>query len=169
MNAKIRLTLGLIPSPAQMHSPVTIVRTCSYRKSRPSTFIPSLAAPNRYMPWSAGPTYPTNLNFNPKVLNFVKAGGPCSSTEHARLASLINVSRKRHRLIGFAKCTHIGGLRSMFSVVARRFLRSSGTSRRMYSSRSSCRGCPKTMRYTASERRRASTLAASRDKGSTGE
>ena len=53
-------------------------------------------------------------------------------------------------------CGHTGGLRSMVKAAASSSLRSSGTSRRMKSSRSSCRGWPKTMRYTVNACRRVS-------------
>ena len=64
---------------------------------------------------------------------------------------------------------HDGGLRSMVSAAARSSLRSSGTYRGLNSSRSSFRGRPRTMRYTASDRRSATTRSASRDSGWIGE
>ena len=62
-----------------------------------------------------------------------------------------------------------GGLRSMIMVAASLSRRSSGTSLRIKSSRSSCRGCPKTIRYTVNAWRSGSIRATSRDSGRTGE
>ena len=74
-----------------------------------------------------------------------------------QVAQVVQEQERWRRLNYISRtCGHTGGLRSMVKAAASWSLRSSGTSRRMKSSRSSCRGWPKTMRYTVNACRRVS-------------